>query len=134
MCRAAPPQSWLRHRNIVAARQAYDTPNADAAIEESKKAHGMSPIPTPPVQMGVSAWVGGEEHRSPVEGKKLAWTESGHNDELTHRGTTLLLRSAVEGLMLALSVLSLGQVPALFDANAPTRKGETGRGQGRAGA
>ena len=122
MCKAASPQSWLRHRNIVAARQAYDNPNANAAIEESKKAHGMSPAPSSAAEMGASAHGRGVEPRSPMDGKKLAWTERGHNDELTHRGKTLLLRSAVEGLMLALSVLSLGQVSLLFTEHALSQR------------
>jgi len=35
------------------------------------------------------------------------WTESGHNEELTHRSASLMLRGGLEGMMLSMSLLSL---------------------------
>mmetsp|Transcript_60846 Transcript_60846/g.101112 ORF Transcript_60846/g.101112 Transcript_60846/m.101112 type:complete len:286 (+) Transcript_60846:73-930(+) len=79
----APPDSpgQVTHRNIVAARRAFHEQDEASARKLSQEAHS-------------------------IRGRS-SWNEKGHSDELTNCGMTLMLRGAVEGIILGLSFLSL---------------------------
>ena len=91
----------LRQRNLAAARSAFSQGDLDedALRQLSREAHGGGSGPSSPF---VNA--------KPSAGASLlgALSESGHNAELENRGTILLLRGAVDGLVLSLSILALG--------------------------
>lgn len=92
-------------RNIVEARRAFSFTedadvddsggrNEDLARQLSRAAHGaLSAKPHASSQSALAS---------------AGWSEGGHNEELTHRGAALLLRGGVDGIMLSMSVLSLG--------------------------
>ena len=88
----------LRFRNLAAARSAYG-----AEVEEnvrsqlSREAHGLLSSTEPRSPNGQSTW-------SPW----AAASEAGHNEELAHRGATLILRGAVDGVVASLVLISLG--------------------------
>ena len=83
----------LHHRNIAEARRAFsfsEENHEDTARQLSRAAHSM--LSAKP--QGALASAG--------------WSEGGHNEEMTHRGATLMLRGGVDGLVLSVTLLSLG--------------------------
>ena len=88
----------LKFRNLTAARDAYACADSSRRADLSREAHSLlTKDPGSPALKPTSTW-------SPW----AADAEAGHNEELAHRGLTLLLRAAVDGVMLSLLVLSLG--------------------------
>jgi len=93
-----------RLRNLAAARDAYNNSSSDDGLrrELSRDAHtvdpraGLLPVEDQPHSPS-STW-------SPF----VLSSEAGHNEELAHRGTTLLLRGAKHGITLSLLCASLG--------------------------
>ena len=90
-------------RNLVEARRAFSfTEDADAddaernedlARQLSRAAHGaLSAKLTASSQSALAS---------------AGWPEGGHNEELTHRGATLLLRGGVEGMRWFINVTRL---------------------------
>ena len=85
----------LRHRDIVAARRAFDEGDEAHAIKLSQAAHSLRSVEPEP--------------GSPTTLASTGWTESGHNDELQHTRTTLVLRGCVDGVAISLSALALAE-------------------------
>ena len=83
----------LRHRDIVAARRAFDEGDEAHAIKLSQAAHSLRSVEPEP--------------GSPTTLASTGWTESGHNDELQHTRTTLVLRGCVDGVAISLSALAV---------------------------
>lgn len=89
-------------RNLVEARRAYgftETHGDEMARQLSQAAHSIMAAPP----KGALASAG--------------WSESGHNEEMTHLGAKIMLRGGVEGLMASLTVLSVAEAvgwPASF--------------------
>ena len=94
------PQSGLGGRDLGLARAAYSCGDDNLSRQLSREAHGLlSESSTSPTGDGTppsfTSWAAGV-------------AEAGHNEELAHRGATLILRGAVDGVMLSIAVLSLG--------------------------
>ena len=89
-------------RSLVEARRAYsfsETHGEDVARQLSEAAHRI--VASQPKGALASA----------------GWSESGHNEEMTHLSARLMLRGGVEGMMVSLSLLSVANAvgwPASF--------------------
>eukprot|EP00908_Phaeocystis_cordata_P012658 Transcript_23656.p1 GENE.Transcript_23656~~Transcript_23656.p1 ORF type:complete len:320 (-),score=96.52 Transcript_23656:327-1175(-) len=89
-------------RSLVEARRAYSfsqTHGEDVARQLSEAAHRI--VASQPKGALASA----------------GWSESGHNEEMTHLSARLMLRGGVEGMMVSLSLLSVANAvgwPASF--------------------
>ena len=94
-----------RFRNLNAAREAYAAEGDESLRRElSREAHSLL-SDGPPAGKANPTW-------SPW----LEMGEAGHNEERAYHGATLLLRGALDGLVLSLAALSLGDA-----AGFPTR-------------
>jgi len=91
--------SGLKYRSLKAARDAYSCEDDNARQQLSREAHSLlsKPEPGSPLLPPTSTW-------SPW----AADAEAGHNEELAYRGQTLLLRGGVDGIIMSLFILSLG--------------------------
>ena len=96
---SASSPKQMRYRSLQQARDAYSSAaDEDVRRERSREAHGLlAPATEPGSPQIKSTW-------SPF----VEAAEAGHNEELAHRGTTLVLRGAVNGIVLATFVTSLG--------------------------
>ena len=79
--------SSLHHRNIVEARRAFDVADEQIARQLSEAAHSL-------------------RSSDPGAASGAVWSEGGHNEELTHHATRLMLGGATEGVALSLAALS----------------------------
>ena len=105
---AASTSEHLRQRHsrdLGLARAAFAVEDEQVSRQLSREAHGL---------------LSGDA-RSPVSGSGggykegfslLSLSEAGHNEELAHRGATLVLRGAVDGLIVSVAALSLGDAAA----------------------
>jgi len=105
---AASTSEHLRQRHsrdLGLARAAFAVEDEQVSRQLSREAHGL---------------LSGDA-RSPVSGSGggykegfslLSLSEAGHNEELAHRGATLVLRGAVDGLIVSVAALSLGDAGA----------------------
>lgn len=87
----------LRLRNLAAAREAYSCTDEATRSVASREAHGLLRDSDP-----------GSPQLKPTWSPFLDASEAGHNEELAHRGATLVLRGAVDGIMISLLANSLG--------------------------
>lgn len=79
-------------RRIVAARAAFNESEETIARQKSELAHRSS----------------SQDALKRLSGSIPTCTETGHNNETTYQRTTLVLRGTVDGTLLALSLLTLG--------------------------
>ena len=102
MRQRGPQSPSLGGRDLGLARAAYSCGDDTLSRQLSREAHGLlSESSTSPTGDGpppsFASWAGA-----------AGVAEAGHNEELAHRGATLILRGAVDGVMLSIAVLSLG--------------------------
>jgi hypothetical protein len=89
----------VRHRNLGLAREAYACTDQAVGRQLSREAHSLLEGDSPRAPAGeASSWISG--------------SEAGHNEELANRATTLVLRAALDGVVLSATLLSLGQAAA----------------------
>lgn len=89
-------------RRVGLARAAFDIEDEQISRQLSREAHGLlsgdassCTNPSTPVH-------------APAGYTWFALSEAGHNEELAHRGATMLLRGAVDGVVVSIAALSLG--------------------------
>jgi len=92
----------LRQRNLGLARAAYDVNDEQASRQLSREAHGL--LKGEPGSPGAAPSSDGYSW--------LSLSEAGHNEELSHRGATLIYRGAVDGIIVSVATISLAAAAA----------------------
>jgi len=91
------PKATTRFRNLAAAREAFSCVDPGVRRELSREAHGL-----------LSKEPGSPQNKGPTWSPFVEASEAGHNEELAHRGITLLLHGAVDGVVASLMIASVG--------------------------
>jgi hypothetical protein len=105
---AASTSEHLRQRHsrdLGLARAAFAVEDEQVSRQLSREAHGLL---SGDALSPVSGSGGGYKEGFSL----LSLSEAGHNEELAHRGATLVLRGAVDGLIVSVAALSLGDAGA----------------------